>query len=206
MSRLVRLEELATVRSGMGMSGRAAGSRPGDWEVAVFTVGSIQNDRLSLASIETARIESNERTEEYLVRPDDVLVGARTTAVKAAYVPPHAPSRAVADATLLIVRSGMIGTGLYLWWYLTSTVGKREMATRMVGASLPHLPAKELAEIAIPIPTFLELQRLNELIEASEKAYVAATEAATIRRTAIRDAVVDRLRDSAGREGDDLWH
>jgi hypothetical protein len=199
----VQLGEIATVRSGMGMSGRAAGARPGDWMVTVFSVGSIQDDRHVLTDIETTGIEYNERTEEYLIRPDDVLVGARSTAVKAAYVPPSAPSRAVADATLLVVRPILPGAGLYLWWVLTSTPGKRELATRMVGSSLPHLPAKDLAEITVPMPSVSELGTLNELIETSEKAYVAATDAAAIRRAGIRNAIVGRL--WTGLEGDSKW-
>ncbi len=189
----------------MGLSGRAAGAQPGDWELAVFSVGSIKDDRLDLTHFETVRIEQSARAEQYLLRPDDVVVGARSTVVKAAYVPPTTPSRAVADATLLVLRAREPGLGLYLWWYLTSAIGRQDVASRMVGTSLLHLPAKELADLDVPIPPWTELRRLTELIDASERAYVAGIEAATLRRTLIRDAVIGRLRDAAKPEGENTW-
>ena len=173
--------------------------------LAVFSVGSIQDDRLDLTHFETARIEQSGRTEGYLLRPDDVVVGARSTVVKAAYVPPTTLSRSVADATLLVVRAREPGLGLYLWWYLTSAAGRQDVWARMVGSSLMHLPAKGLADLQVPLPPWTELRRLTELIDASERAYVAGAEAASMRRELVRDAVIGRILDATKPEGDNTW-
>ena len=76
---LVRLGNVATVTQGMGMGGRAAGAREGDWEVRVASIGDIQDDRLRLDELETRRIERNMKTEKHLLQPDDVLVSARSS-------------------------------------------------------------------------------------------------------------------------------
>lgn len=204
MTRLVRLDKIASIIPGLGLSGRAAGARPGNWSVHVISVGSIQDDRLDRSQLDTANIEQNDRTEEHLVRPDDVLVSARLTLVKAALVPATTPSRTVADATVLIVRSAMPGLGAYLWWFLTSAHGRRQIESRVRGSTtLFFLPAKSLAEVEVPLPVGQDAYRLVGLIEASEGAFVAATEAARLRRAGIRDAIVAQLLEDAGSEGGD---
>ncbi len=204
MARVVRLDEIALIIPGLGLSGRAAGARPGNWKVNVISVGSIQDDRLDLSQLDTADIEQNDRTEEHLVRPDDVLVSARSTVVKAALVPATTSSRTVADATVLIVRSMMPGMGPYLWWFLTSAPGRRQVESRVTGSTtLFFLPAKNLAAVEVPLPVNQDLYRLVELIDASERAFVAATEAAQLRRAAIRDAIVARILEEAAPEKGD---
>jgi hypothetical protein len=193
VTRTVRLGDVANVTQGIGTSGRAAGATTGDWEVTVVSVGDIQDDRLSSERSTKLALARNVKTEKHLLRPDDVLVTARSTVLKAALVPPTL-SRAVADATLLVVRPTEPDLGSYLWWFFTSTFGRSELQARMYGSTVLTLTASTLADVEMPLPSQAELFRIADLVDASERAYTAAIEAARLRRALARDAVVDRLR------------
>lgn len=197
----VPLRFLASISQGLGTSGQGAGARRGSWRVNVVRVGSIQDDRLVLDELDTLEIEQNARTERHLLDAGDVVVSARTTAFKAALVPP--PLRAtVADATSLVARAQKPSVGAYLWWFLTSTYGRQQAEARMVGSTtLRSLSVEGLGEVMVPVPGARDLYRIADFVEASERAYAAAIEAARLRRAAFREAIVDRLRGAAGKGG-----
>jgi hypothetical protein len=141
-----------------------------------------------------AEIEQNERTERYVVWPGDVLVAARSTVAKAALVS-GSVSRTLADATLLIVRAKaeLPDLGPYLWAFLTSAQGRGQLAARMHGSTVLSLSAASLADLDLPLPGAAELYRIADLVETSERAYVAGLAAAEMRRSLARDALVARL-------------
>jgi hypothetical protein len=198
MTRLVRLGDVASITQGMGLSGRAAGAREGDWEVRVASIGDIQDDRLRLDDLDLRAIARIVKTEKHLLRADDVLVTARSSAFKAALVPP-AVTRTVADATVSVVRARTPDLGPYLWWYLTSPPGREQARTRMTGATVLALSVASLAELELPLPPPATLRQIAALIEASEQAYAAAIDAARQRRALFRDAVVGQLLGEAER-------
>jgi hypothetical protein len=202
MTRRVRLGDVASISQGMSSSGRAAGAREGDWAVRVASVGDIQDDRLRLDDLDERRIEQNVKTEKHLLRPDDVLVTARSSAFKAALVPPTV-ERTVADATLSVVRAHQLDLGPYLWWYLTAPPGRDPARAEMTGATVLSLPVARLAELLLPLPPLVELRRIAELVEASERAYAAAIDAARLRRTLFRDTIIAQLLAQPDRGADD---
>ena len=187
-----RLSDVATVRQGLSRSGRSAAARPGGWEVELISGSNIREDRLS-SPFELIRIPHNDLTEKHLLEPYDILVTGKSTFAKAAYVP-SSIGRAVANSTLLVVRPSDRDIGLFVWWYLTSSEGRAQLEARMVAsATLSSLPPSALARLEIPLPSRSRLRRFAELIEASERAYGAAREAAELRRSAVRTALIDNL-------------
>jgi len=189
---MARLSDVATVRQGLSRSGRSAAARPGDWEVELISGNNIREDRLT-GPFERIRIPLSPLTEKHLLEPYDVLVTGKSTSAKAAYVPPSIGS-AVANSTLLVVRPLDRDTGLFLWWYLTSSEGRAQVETRMVAsATLSSLPPSALASLEVPLPSRSRLRRFAELIEASERAYSAARESAELRRSAVRAALIGKL-------------
>lgn len=173
------------------MAGRAAGARPGEWSLRVVESADIVDDRLRLEGLREIAVQQDARSEAHLLRPFDVLITARSQSVKVAIVPAHV-ARTVAAATLLVLRVPDPGTGLahFLWYYLTSTQGRAEVASRLTATSLPTLSAKALGDIPFVAPPPGEVRRLVDLIEASDAAYDAAMEAARIRHEVLRDAIV----------------
>ena len=190
-----RISDLAHVSQGLAVSGRGAGARSGDWELRLAESADIADDRLELEGLRTISIQRNARTEKHLLRPYDVLVTARSQAVKVALVPP-AVSRTAAGVTLLVIRPRRPEWGIahWLWYVLTSRRG-RSAVERQVrsGMSIPSLPASALAQIEVPMPADAEIHRLGELIEISELAYQAGVGAARLRRKTLRDSLVQRF-------------
>ena len=195
-SRLTHLAHLATVSTGLATSGRAAGARAGGWELRMVSVGDIQDDRLVLDGARPIALEQTERTERHLLRPGDLLITARSTIVKAAIVPLDA-QRTVADATLLVVRPHDFTLPPFLWWYLTSTTGRAQVKARMTGSTVLLLTTAQLGDLEIPVPDLATQDRIAELVQASERAYRAAVEAAELRRSLFRDAIVAELHDAS---------
>ena len=62
-----------------------------------------------------------------------------------------------------------------------------------VSATIKSLSARNLGEVAVPVPSPRELDVVVELVEASEAAYAAALEAARLRRETLRDAIIHHI-------------
>ena len=185
------LANLAEIKQGMGMAGRAAGARPGDWPLRVVESSDIVEDHLSLQGLRETSVKHDARAEAHLLEPFDVLITARSQTVKVALVPPDV-SRTVAAATLLVVRTPDPGTGLphFLWYYLSSTRGRAEVAARITATSLPTLSARALGDVPVPLPTAHDLHRLAILVEAAEVSRAADIEAMRVRHDLLRDAII----------------
>lgn len=176
------------------MAGRGAGAQPGDWMVRVVDSADIVDDRLHLDGLRNTLIRQSVRTEAHLLEPYDILVTARSQSVKIALVPPGA-SRTVASTTLLVVRTPDPGTGLahFLWYHLTSSRGRSEVASRFTATTIPTLSARALGEVPVVVPPPDELPRLADLVEAAIASREAALEAVHARHDVVRDSVISAI-------------
>ena len=150
------LNQLAEVSQGLARVGRGAGARPGDWRLRMVESGDIREDGwLELSGLREVGVVRSIRTERHLLRPYNVLVTARAGLIQVALVPPHV-SRTVAGITLLVVRprDPKSGMGHWLWYFLSSTHGKSQIAKRQtVNATVTSLSAANLREIKVPHPS-----------------------------------------------------
>ncbi len=150
---------------------------------------------MSLEDLRSVEVDRYVRTEAHLLRPFDLLVTARSPAVKVALVPAGV-TPTVAAVTLLVVRTPDPGTGLahFLWYYLSSGRGRAAIASRLTATSLPTLSARALSQVPVPKPPpDDELSRLAELIEAAEESRTAAIEAVRVRHDVLRDAIIAEI-------------
>ena len=193
---MVAIGALADVHQGLARAGRGAGARAGDWKLRIVESHDLRDDGWpnpdSLREIAVAR---GVRTERHLLRPFDVLVTARSGSVQVALVPPGV-SRTVGGVTLLVARprEPESGMGHWLWYFLTSAFGREQLARRVtVTASLKSLSAGSLGEIEIPVPAARDLEMAARVVDASERAYAEAMEAARLRREDLRDSLVHEI-------------
>ena len=198
---MINVADIADVYQGLARSGRGAGVRPGDWTQRIVESGDIRDDGwLDLDGLREVSLVQNARTERHLLRPYDVVVTARAGSVQAALVPPQV-SRTVANVTLLVVRSHQpeLGMGHYLWYYLTSTFGRAQVANRLTtSATVVSLSAVNLGSVELPVPSRNELEKVVRLVEASEEAYTAAIDAAQLRRQVLRDSIIQDIAKKPG--------
>ncbi len=193
---MAQLRDIASISQGLSLAGHGAGAKRGDWTLEVVESRNVDEGRLvSLIELRTVNVDWNSRSERHLLRPFDVLVTARAGSIEAALVQPDV-SRMVAGITLLVVRANDPGAGMghWIWYFLTSRVGRAEMKKRLVvTATLKALSASSLGEIEVPVPRLPELERLARLVETSEAAYQAAMQAARLRRDLIRDSLIQEV-------------
>ena len=193
---MIQITDLTDVYQGLARAGRGAGTRPGDWTLRIVESGDVQDDGwLELDGLQEIEVVRNVRTERHILRPFDVLVTARAGSTQAVLVPPDV-SRTVAGVTLLVVRpkAPESGMGHWLWYFLTSTHGRAQLARRMtVSATITSLSATNLGEIEVPVPSRRELDLVVQLVEASEEAYTSAVAAARMRRETIRDSIIHSI-------------
>ena len=192
----MQLRKLAEVYQGLARSGRGAGVRQGAWMLRIVESGDVRDDGwLDLSRLREIGVVQSVRTERHLLRPFDVLVTARAGSVQVALVPPEV-SRTVAGVTMLVVRPKHPESGMshWLWYFLTSSRGRAQIARRMtVSATITSLSARSLGEVEVPVPSSRELDKLAQLVEASEAAYASAVEAARLRRETLRDAIIQDI-------------
>ena len=190
------LADLANVFQGLARAGRGAGARRGNWMLRVVESNDLADDGwLNLHDLQEIGVVQSVRTERHLLRPYDVLVTARSSTIHVGLVPPDV-HRTVAGITLLVVRpkDPASGMGHWLWYFLTSSHGRAQLAKRMnVTATITSLSAKNLGEVQIPVPSARELDAIARLVEASEAAYTSTVEAARLRREALRDSIINHI-------------
>ena len=190
------LNKIADSFQGIALTGRAAGVRQGHWAVRLVESGDIQDDGwLCLDGLREIDLVRSSRTERYLLQPFDILVTARSGSVQLAIVSPQV-SDTVAGVTLLVLRarSPEPRMGLYLWYYLTSSYGRRQLVRRLtVNATITSLSAGAIADVEVPLPSSRQLAQVASLVEISEEAYTAAINVARLRRETVRDSVIGEI-------------
>lgn len=190
------IAEVANVHQGLSRAGHGAGVRRGQWTLRIVESSDVRDGGwLDMNGLREVGFVQGVRTERHLLRPFDLLVTARTGSVQIAIVPPEV-SRTVAGVTLLVVRAKQPESGMahWLWYYLTSSIGRMQLARRMTAsATLKSLSARNLGEVQVPVPSTRDLDAVARLVEASEAAYASAVEAARLRRETLRDSVIDEI-------------
>ena len=193
---MLRIHDIVEVTQGLARVGQGAGARPGDWHLRMVESGDIPDDGwLDLSCLREVGVVQSMRTERHLLRPYDVLVTARSGSLQVALVPPQV-SRTVAGVTLLVVRprEPESGMGHWLWYFLSSTHGKSQIYRRLtVNATVTSLSAENLSRVQVPVPSPRELDLVARLVESSETAYATAIEAARLRRSVLRDAIISEM-------------
>ena len=123
--------------------------------------GDVQDDGwVALDGLRLVDLVRSRRTERHLLQPFDILVTARAGSVQLAMTRPNV-SETVAGVTLLVVRARDTEGGMahYLWYYLISAFGRRDLVKRMtVNATLTSLAASSIRDIEVPLPTPRQLE------------------------------------------------
>ena len=192
--REVELAELTDIRQGMALAGHGVGARPGNWALQMVESADIVEDRLALEDLRTIGVRETIWSVAHLLHPYDILVTARSHAIKVALVPPGV-FRTVAAVTLLVVRTPDPGSGLahFLWYYLSSGRGRAEITSRLTATSVPTLSARSLGEVPVPLPSSRELRLMPDLILESEWSRKTALEAVRARHDVLRDAIIAEI-------------
>lgn len=150
--------------------------------------------------LETVCFSARSAVERYRVCAGDVLLTSRGTQLKVALVGADAAG-AVATSNLLVIRPDVQFPGalIYAFFCSPSTQAMLLCASRSSGGLLA-LTARDVGEVRIPVPPAERLERLAQLVEATEVYYAAAVTAARTAREAAQGVVMAELSGSARKE------
>jgi restriction endonuclease S subunit len=190
---LVRLDTVATISPGFGVSRQDSLSRPGT-KLPVIGVRDLDGGVVApTAKLDTVGFPDQDRAQNHAVRVDDVLLTGRGTLLKFALVGLETAG-AIASANIIIVRPRQGVEGGALFAILSSEVYRPQIELLRRGATtLLSLSPKDLAKLELNLPPLEEQRRIADFIRESQKAYRAAIEAADLRQSLARALINERL-------------
>lgn len=181
-----------------GLATRTAPNAGGQRGVRLIGLADLADGQVQPPGSASASVElPQDALARHALQPGDVLLAARGSQPKAAWVA-ETILPAVASANLLVVRARPGTRPGVLFAYLASEPGLA-MARALSRSATDQLSiaARDLATLELPAPPRAAQDAIHDLIEASERAYAAALEAAAGRRAAARAIALDMLRHTA---------
>ncbi len=202
-SRLVTLGGVARVFTGVSKHGRSVLLNHEEAEdrrrrgaklhaVRLLGMSAIDGDHLDGTQAETVWVEEERQAEPYLIRPGDVLLASRSTALRSCVVPSDATGFAI-NSTLVCIRSEAIDPRL-LVAYFRHPQGQAELL-KSAGSSTAqmNITIRSVADLVIPLPPIDLQHRLGELLDAAGEQRRAAIEAAEKSYAIALQIAVDRM-------------
>lgn len=163
--------------------------RPGN----LLTVRSLTGTSIDAAEFVTVDVKGKD-VDRYRVRAGDVLMSARSTSLKTAIVPPELEGTVI-NATVLGIRCLPVLEPRILVAWLEGDVGRAALeASAQSGTSQMNLTLGAVAKITVPVPVVETQKQLAAILVAADEAYLAAIQAAEIRRRLAKDIIVDSLK------------
>ncbi len=192
----MKLEELATVRTGV-TSQRLRASAPRDNERdSTETFGLVHSRHLERGSIACAEPLNTTRAaiRKYLAIAGDVLLVIRGMQFKAAWVDPETVKQGLVVASELAIirpRDRAIGVGLFA--YLDSEPGRRALNARMhTSTTVRSLKVKDLRALPVPRPGDASLDTIRALVVTRTR-YVQSARAAINSRVRATEIALEGL-------------
>lgn len=188
-----RLADIAEVFTGLGVSREDTLEREGR-KLPMIGVRDIVDDAVApMEKLDTVGFERPEKASAYLVRPGDILVTGRGTALKFGMVGPETEG-AVASANIIVIRAQPTIEPAALYAILSSEAYRPKIELLRRGSTtLLSLSAKDLAKLEVQLPPLEEQRRIAALLIEARDAYRAAIDAAEIRRNLARQLINQRL-------------
>ena len=131
--------------------------------------------------------------DRYRVKPDDVLLPSRSTALRACLVPPTVVD-CVINATVIGIRPSQAIHPRILVAFLSGEAGAAAVQeVSQTGTVQMNNTVSGLSKIIIPLMPLVEQQQLVELLNANDIAYQTAIQAAECRRRLANEIVSQML-------------
>lgn len=130
---------------------------------------------IDIEGIEQVTLSVAQNADRYLLREGDVVVMARGSAIRAAFVSKVvAQKKLIASANFIIIRPNLSEVkGEVIVAFLNSVVGSHRLQALSKGAAIQHIPASDLRELEIPLPAMGVQKTISDLFHANREAYQA---------------------------------
>lgn len=135
------------------------------------------------------RVDLGPMRDSVLVRPRDILIGAKGSSHTAVLVDRDRPD-VIASSHFFILRVRADGVlPEYLAWYLNQRPARQEIAQVSVGTWMRHITKKDIAGLPVPVPD-LETQRRIVYVDTLARRQRQLVDAIQVKREALMNAVL----------------
>ena len=189
--KMTPLEEIAEIRTGIAVYGEPK-VRSGVETVPMLSVRSLGETEIDRN--QTQLVEASYRDKfSFSLKEGDVLLPARSTAIKTA-ITPREFEGFVIHSTLVAIRCLPALDPRLLVAYFNHPQGMAALdEISQSGTRQKNITVRALARLLVPVPPKQDQAQLAELLEAANNAYNNAVQAAQKRLDLAREIVVNRM-------------
>ncbi|OAN68537.1 hypothetical protein A8B78_22310 [Jannaschia sp. EhC01] len=126
--------------------------------------GRIDHDRCACISPEDAERLAKHRLQEF-----DIVFGRRGEIGRKALVRPHEAGALCGTGCLKVSLGSLSVSPFYVSEYLSEEQTVESLAGRAIGATMPNLNTRILAETKVPLPKGILLQQYHEIVSTSDQ-------------------------------------
>ncbi len=151
---------------------------------------------VEIAALQPIRAEQGENLSRFLLRPGDVALLARGSAMRSGAITEEvAKKQVVASTNFLILRPDPERLlGEVLVFYLNSPAGQALLDTISTGAALKSAPASKVKKLAISVPDIETQKNMADLFRASNQAFNAGTQFLEAQQKLVQTQLLNMLK------------
>lgn len=162
MTAIVKLGDIAAIRSGVTMRGAVKPLSEKELEVVENPIGLVQMKDLTeyndLDLEDVYYIQDEDMSQSHVLRRGDVLFRSRGVTNTAVHLG-NIPENLAAASPLTVIRVKSVKTdSAYVAWYINHTEGQRQIKRFAMGTSLLSVGVTDLRQMKVQLPN-LETQR-----------------------------------------------
>ena len=146
--------------------------------IPFLTGGNLKNGRLDLSGANYITYEKHMKLTSGHLAEDDIVIAVRGSLGALGYVNKENSGWNINSQLAILRTDKTVLIGKYLIQFLLSTTGQKELLSKQTGSALKQLPISSLKDIAIPITSIEEqerigmyLQNLDNLITLHQRKY-----------------------------------
>lgn len=146
--------------------------------IPFLTGGNLKNGRLDLSGANYITYEKHMKLTSGHLAEDDIVIAVRGSLGALGYVNKGNSGWNINSQLAILRTDKTVLIGKYLIQFLLSTTGQKELLSKQTGSALKQLPISSLKDIAIPVTSIEEqerigmyLQNLDHLITLHQRLY-----------------------------------
>ena len=133
--------------------------------IPFLTGGNLKNGRLDLSGANYITFEKHIKLTSGHLSEDDIVIAVRGSLGALGYVNKGNSGWNINSQLAILRTDKTLLIGKYLIQFLLSTTGQKELLTKQTGSALKQLPISSLKDIAIPITSIEEQERIGMYLQ-----------------------------------------
>ena len=133
--------------------------------IPFLTGGNLKNGRLDLSGANYITYEKHMKLTSGHLAEDDIVIAVRGSLGALGYVNKENSGWNINSQLAILRTDKTVLIGKYLIQFLLSTTGQKELLSKQTGSALKQLPISSLKDIAIPITSIEEQERIGMYLQ-----------------------------------------